>query len=209
MVPPSLFADRTFSVTNGFTLLVYAGPSGMGLLLALQLQISFGYSPLQAGLASLPSSLLLGLLSGRAGSLGQRVGVRPMLVGGAALAALGLALLAGAAPGDAYATAVLPGALVMGLGFSAFVAPLTAGVLAAAPQELAGAASGVNNAVARTAGLVAVAALPALVGLSGEAYTDPALLTPAFRSGMLLCAGAVAAGALLAAVALPRRPRQS
>ncbi|WP_194907377.1 MFS transporter [Quadrisphaera sp. INWT6] len=205
VVPPALFADRTFSVANGYTLLVYAALSGMGLLLALQLQVSLGYSPLQAGLASLPSSLLLGVLSGRAGQLGQRLGVRTMLTAGAALGACGLALLSGASPGDAYAAAVLPGVLVMGLGFSALVAPLTAGVLAAAPQELAGAASGVNNAVARTAGLLSVAALPVLVGLSGEAYTDPELLTAGYRAGMLVCAGLVAAAAVLAGVLLPRR----
>jgi len=85
------------------------------------------------------------------------------------------------------------------------VAPLTSGVLAAAPQELAGAASGVNNAVARTAGLLAVAALPVLVGLSGEAYADPELLTAGYRAGMLVCAGLVAAAAVLAATLLPRR----
>ncbi|WP_222710656.1 MFS transporter [Quadrisphaera setariae] len=204
VVPPSLFADRTFTAANGFTLLVYAALSGMQLLLVLQLQVSLGWTALQAGLASLPSSLLLGLLSGRAGALGQRYGVRSMLTAGAATGAAGLVLLSGASPGDAYATAVLPGVLVMGLGFAAFVAPLTAGVLAAAPGELAGAASGVNNAVARTAGLLAVAALPAVVGLSGTAYTDPALLVPAFRTGMLVCAALVAAGALLALLALPR-----
>ncbi|TNM69202.1 MFS transporter [Streptomyces sp. NP160] len=204
VVPPSLFADRTFTAANGFTLLVYAALSGMQLLLVLQLQVSLGWTALQAGLATLPSSLLLGLLSGRAGALGQRLGARTMLTAGAATAAVGLLLLSGASPGDAYATAVLPGVLVMGLGFAAFVAPLTAGVLAAAPAELAGAASGVNNAVARTAGLLAVAALPAVVGLSGSAYTDPALLTPAFRSGMLVCAALVAGGALLALLALPR-----
>lgn len=204
VVPPALFADRTFTVANGFTLLVYAALSGMQLLVVLQLQVSLGWTPLQAGLATLPSSLLLGLLSGRAGALGQRLGVRTMLTAGAATAAGGLVLLSGASPGDAYATSVMPGVLVMGLGFAAFVAPLTAGVLAAAPGELAGAASGVNNAVARTAGLLAVAALPAAVGLSGSAYTDPALLTPAFRTGMHVCAALVAAGAVLALVALPR-----
>ncbi|MGQ7295835.1 MFS transporter [Quadrisphaera sp. KR29] len=204
VVPPSLFADRTFTAANGFTLLVYAALSGMQLLVVLQLQVSLGWSALQTGLATLPSSLLLGFLSGRAGALGQRLGVRTMLTAGAVTAAAGLVLLSGASPGDAYATSVLPGVLVMGLGFAAFVAPLTAGVLAAAPGELAGAASGVNNAVARTAGLLAVAALPAVVGLSGSGYADPALLTPAYRTGMLVCAALVAAGALLAALALPR-----
>jgi hypothetical protein len=85
------------------------------------------------------------------------------------------------------------------------VAPLTASVLAAAPDELAGTASGVNNAVARTAGLIAVAALPALVGLGGNEYADPAQLAPAYRTALLICAAAMAAGAVGTAFGLPRR----
>ena len=206
LVPPALFADRTFTAANAYTLVVYAALAGSGLLVTLQLQVSLGWSALAAGAATLPSSLLLGVLAGRAGTAGERVGARTMLTAGALVAAAGFALLAAASPGDRYASAVLPGVVLMGLGIAGFVAPLTSTVLGAAPSALAGAASGVNNAVARTAGLLAVAALPALAGISGRAYTDPAVLTPGYRSAMLLCAGLLVAGAALALAGLARRP---
>ena len=206
LVPLSLFTDRTFTTTNAYTLAVYAALAGSGLLVTLQLQVSLGWSALAAGAATLPSSLLLGLLSGRAGALGQRLGARTPLVAGALVAAAGFALLARVAPGSGYATGVLPGVLLMGLGLTCLVAPLTATVLAAAPAAAAGAASGVNNAVARSAGLLAVAALPALAGIGGRAYTDPAALTPGYRTAMLLCVGLLVVGAATAAT-LPRRPR--
>jgi hypothetical protein len=107
------------------------------------------------------------------------------------------------APRDpSFVVNILPGMTLVGLGLSMTVAPLTGTVLAAAPDELAGTASGVNNAVARTAGLLAVAALPALVGLSGAEYASPDALAPAYRVAMTLCAGLVGLGALLTAVGL-------
>jgi len=205
LVPPALFADRTFTTTNAYTLAVYAALAGAGLLVTLQLQVSLGWSALAAGAATLPSSLLLGLLSGRAGALGQRLGPRTPLVAGALVAAAGFALLARAAPGGTYVVDVLPGVLLMGLGLTLLVAPLTATVLAAAPAAAAGAASGVNNAVARTAGLLAVAALPALAGIEGRAYADPAVLTPGYRTAVLLCAALLVVGAGVAATLPGRR----
>lgn len=128
------------------------------------------------------------------------------MVAGTVCAAAGFVLL-GFAPRDpTYVTAVLPGIALVGLGLSMLVAPLTGTVLAAAPDALAGTASGVNNAVSRTAGLLAVAALPPLVGLAGEAYADPDAMASAYRAAMWVCAGLVAAGAVLTATALPRRP---
>jgi len=101
--------------------------------------------------------------------------------------------------GARYAVDVLPAMVAFGLGLSLTVAPLTATVLAAAPGEHAGLASGVNNAVARVAGLLSIAVLPLVAGLSGEAYTDAALLQPAFRMAMIGCAALLAAGAVLSA----------
>ncbi|WP_298807043.1 DHA2 family efflux MFS transporter permease subunit [uncultured Pseudokineococcus sp.] len=203
VVPPSLFSSRVFTVVNVGTFAVYAALSGVMLLLVLQLQVSLGWSALAAGAAMAPSTLLLLLLSGRSGAAAARTGPRLPLVVGPLVAAVGVALLAGVGPGDTYPVDVLPGVLLLGAGLVITVAPLTATVLAAAPDALSGTASGVNNAVARSAGLVAVAALPAVVGLTGAAYADPALLTPAYRAATLVCAGLLALGALVALVGVP------
>jgi MFS family permease len=106
-------------------------------------------------------------------------------------------LLRAATPGASYVLGVLPGVVVFGLGLSAVVAPVTATVLAAAPDHLAGAASGMNNAVARTGGLLAVAVLPAVTNLSGAAYRSPAALTSSWRMALVICAGLAVAGGLL------------
>ena len=120
-----------------------------------------------------------------------------MTVGPLVMAA-GMLLLARIGPDASYATDVLPGALVFGLGLSATVAPLTATVLASADPRRSGLASGVNNAVARTASLLAVAVLPVAAGLTGEAFRDPELFAGGFRVAMLISAGLVASGGVLA-----------
>jgi EmrB/QacA subfamily drug resistance transporter len=206
MVPPELFADRVFTVTNLLTLAVYAALSGVLFLLVIQLQVSLGWTPLQAGLSTLPSTLLMTTLSARSGGLAQRIGPRLPLTAGPWTVAAGVAWLAQVGPGDDYLTGVLPGVLLFGAGLTLLVAPLTATVLAAAPQRLAGTASGVNNAVARTAGLLAVAGLPLVAGLQGTAYTDPALLTPAYRTAMTVCVALLVVGGGIALVGLRRRP---
>jgi EmrB/QacA subfamily drug resistance transporter len=198
LVPPSLFGDRTFTLANLLTFVVYAALSGVLLLMVVQLQVSLHYPPTLAGLAGLPITVLMLLLSARSGRLAQRIGPRTQLVVGPLLIAAGMLLLRMVRPGAAYLTGVLPGVLVFGLGLSAMVAPVTATVLAAAPDRYAGVASGVNNAVARTGGLLAVAVLPAVVGLGGAAYTDPVALTASWRMAMLICAVLALAGAVCA-----------
>ncbi|WP_307867968.1 MFS transporter [Umezawaea beigongshangensis] len=198
LVPTSLFRDRTFVLANALTFLVYAALGGVSVLLVLQLQVSLGYSPTAAGVASLPITVLMLLFSARSGRLAQRAGPRAQLVVGPLLIAAGMLLLRRAEPGATYATGVLPGVLVFGLGLIAVVAPVTATVLAAAPDHHAGVASGVNNAVARTGGLLAVAVLPAVAGLTGAGYTDPAALTSGWRTALLVCAVAAAVGGVLA-----------
>jgi len=204
MVPLSLFSDRTFTVVNLLTLAAYAALSGLLFFLVLQLQVSLGYTPLQAGLATLPSMALLILFSSRMGALGQRIGPRLPLTVGPLLAAVGVLWLSRLQPGDGYLAGVLPGVLLFGAGLTTMVAPLTTTVMAAVPQHEVGVASGVNNAVARSAGLLAVAALPAVAGLSGQGYQDPALLTPAYTTALTISAGLLAVGALICAVGLPR-----
>ena len=202
MVPPSLFASRVFSSTNLLTFLVYGSMGAMSLLLVLQLQVVAGYRPLAAGLATLPTTVLMLLFSSRAGALATRIGPRLPLTLGAALIAVGTLMLLGVGADGSYWTSVLPGVTVYGVGLTLLVAPLTATVLAAAPDRHAGVASGVNNAVARTGSLLAVAALPAAVGLSGADYDDPAALGDGYTAGMIVCAVLVVLGGLAALVGL-------
>ncbi|MBP2475088.1 EmrB/QacA subfamily drug resistance transporter [Crossiella equi] len=198
LVPPALFANRTFVLANGLTFLVYAALGGVMMLLVLQLQVSLHYAPTAAGLAGLPISLIMLVFSARSGRLAQRVGPRLQLVAGPMLVAGGILLLNLVVPGASYPLGVLPGVLVFGVGLALAVAPVTATVLAAAPDAHAGAASGVNNAVARTGSLLAVAVLPAVAGLGGEEYADPVALTAGWHVALLVCAALCAAGGLLA-----------
>lgn len=203
LVPPALFASRTFSLSNGLTLVVYAALSGVLTLMVLQLQVSLDYSPLAAGLAGLPITLIMLALSGRSGALAQRVGPRTQLIAGPLLIAAGMLLLLRVTPGSSYLGTVLPGVLVFGFGLATVVAPVTATVLGAAPDRYAGVASGVNNAIARSGSLLAIAVLPAIAGLRGSAYTDPAALTSGWQLALVVCAGLTVVGGLLA-VGIPR-----
>jgi EmrB/QacA subfamily drug resistance transporter len=205
LVPPRLFADRQFSATNGVTLLVYAALGAVFVLLVLHLQVVADYSPLLAGTSLLPVTVLMLLFSSRVGALAQRFGPRPFMTAGPLVAAVGVLLLRGVGPDASYLLDVLPGAVVFGGGLTLTVAPLTATVLDSAPDRFAGVASGVNNAVARAAGLLAVAVVPVAAGIGGEDYADPAAFAPGFRTGMLLCAALLAAGGVLALLTV-RRP---
>lgn len=201
MVPLSLFGSRAFSAANAMTLLVYGALGAVLFLLVLQLQVSAGWSALEAGLAGLPVTIALMLLSSRTAALSDRIGPRVPMTLGPALCAAGVAGLLGVGPGTGW-WSVAPGMIVFGLGLALLVSPLTATVLGAAPERYAGVASGVNNAVARAGSLLAVAALPALAGLSGSAYRDPARLTGAYRIVMVSCAVLLAAGGAVSWVGL-------
>ncbi|MGY1814393.1 MFS transporter [Blastococcus sp. SYSU D00820] len=196
MLPPRLFADRTFTGANLATFAVYGALGGLSLLLVLQLQVVLGYDATAAGAAMLPSIAVITLLSARFAALAGRTGPRLPMTAGPLVAGAGMLLLAGVDGREPYVLDVLPGSLLQGLGMAITVAPLTATVLAAAPDALAGVASGVNNAVARAAQLLAVAALPVVVGLTGDDYADPAALAGSYRTGALVCAALFALGAL-------------
>jgi EmrB/QacA subfamily drug resistance transporter len=202
MLPLDVFASRQFTAVNVVTFVIYGALSGTLFLLVLQLQVVSGYSPLAAGVSLLPLTLLMLLLSPRAGALAQRLGPRWLMTGGCLLCSAGLLLATRIGPNASYVADVFPTVVLFGLGLSATVAPLTATVLASADVRHAGTASGVNNAVARAAGLLAVAGLPLVVGLTGDAYSEPALLDPAFRTAMVICAGLLAAGAVLSALTI-------
>ncbi|MFD7183961.1 MFS transporter [Streptomyces sp. NPDC059904] len=200
MLPPSLFRSRLFSAANAMTLCLYAGIGGILFLLPVQLQIALGYSALEAGMATLPITVLMLLLSPRAGDLARRVGPTPPLVAGPLIAAVGLLLMLRIQPGSSYVADVLPAVAVLGLGMSVFVAPLTATVLASVEPGRAGLASGVNNTAARIAQLLVVAALPLAVGLSGDAYTQPDSVNTSFHRAALGCALLFALGSATALV---------
>jgi EmrB/QacA subfamily drug resistance transporter len=167
MLPFEIFQSMQFSGANGATLLVYFALGGAFFFLVIELQRELGYSALEAGASLIPITILLLALSPRAGALATRIGPRIPMTLGPLVAAAGLALLTPVGPGTAYPTGILPGVVVFGLGLSLTVAPLTTAVLAAVPQEHAGIGSGVNNAVARVAGLLAVALLPLVAGVGG------------------------------------------
>ncbi|MFV2197757.1 MFS transporter [Nocardiopsis sp. LOL_012] len=205
MLPPGLFASPAFTVANLVTVLVYGSLGPLLFLLVVYLQEAGGYTPVAAGAASLPVTLLMLALSARAGRLAARIGPRPQLVAGPVLLAGGFLLLSRLGTADPYVTGVLPGVLLVGLGLSTAVAPLTSTVLAAAPERHAGLASGINNTFARGAQLIGVAAVPVLAGIGGAG--DPGggsgALADGFGSAMAILAGLCAAAALLA-LALPR-----
>ena len=198
MMPLEMFASRQFSAANLVTFVVYAALGGVFFLLVAFLQISLGYSAIAAGAASLPVTILMLLLSARSGALAQRIGARIPLTLGPLVIAAGLLLMTRIDPGDSYVSSVLPAVIVFGLGLTLVVAPVTATVLAAADARHAGIASGINNAVSRVAGLLAVAVLPLVAGLTGDAFYDPAKMADGFRIAMFACAGLSAAGGLLA-----------
>ncbi|MEV8098412.1 MFS transporter [Kitasatospora sp. NPDC085879] len=198
MLPLELFSSRLFTSVNLVTLCVYGAFSGIFLLLTVQLQVVSGFTPLVAGVALVPITVLMLAFSSRAGRLGRAIGPRLPLFLGPMICAVGVLLMLRIGPDASYWADVLPAVTVLGCGMTLLVAPLTATVLAAVDVRRAGIASGVNNAAARAAGLLAVAALPALAGLSGDAYRVPAEVDDAFGTAMLICAGLLAAGGLLA-----------
>ena len=206
MLPLELFGERTFSAANLMTLVVYAALGAIPLFLVLQLQTVLGYGALRAGTGTLPMTLCMLFLASYGGALGSRIGPRiPMTVGPLVMAVGALALTVVDAD-SSYWTHVLPGLTVFGLGLALMVAPLTATVLAAAPDRHAGIASGVNNAVARAGALLAVAALPLAVGLAGEEYADPVAMNSGYDKAMVICAVMLAAGGALSWL-LIRNPR--
>jgi len=209
MLPLSLFSSRMFSAANAMTLLVYAALGAVIFFLVIDLQTVLGYGPLEAGISLLPITVLMLLLASRGGALGTRVGPRLPLAVGPMVMAVATAWLSRVDAGSSYWTGVLPPLAVFGVGLAAMVAPLTATVLAAAPDDHAGIASGVNNAVARAGSLFAVAALPVAVGLSGEDYASPTAFGTAYGHALLICAGLLALGGIVSWLTIPAGPVDS
>ena len=175
MLPLAAFRSRNFAVGNAVTFVVYAGLGAATFFIALFLQQVAGYSAFEAGLSLLPITLLLVTLARRFGALAARVGPRLPMTAGPVICGVGLFAFARLDERADYVTGVLPASLLFGLGLAITVAPLTATVLQAADRRHAGVASGVNNAVARVAGLLAIAAVGAVVSAQFSAAVDERL----------------------------------
>ena len=207
LVPLSLFSDRVFTAANICTFAIYGALSGSGFLLVLQLQYVSGYSPLEAGLATIPPVLLMLFFSGRAGAWGVRVGPRLPMTLGPLVMALSFLVYLRIDEHPNFVIDVLGAGVGFGIGLTMLVAPLTTAVLASAPGDQAGIASGINNAVARTSSLLAVAAIPPIAGIAGANFASPEVFSPGFHTGMLICAGMLATAGVLAFV-LIRKPKR-
>ena len=195
LLPPQLFRSRQFTGANLTTLAVYTAVGGALFLLALQLQESLHYSALAAGLATMPTTIIMLIGSPWAGAFAQRTGPRLPMTVGPLIAAVGVALMARIVPGATYVGAVLPAVVVFGVGLAITVAPLTAAVLSAVSDAYAGIASGVNNAIARVAGLIAVAVLPLAAGIRAGPGQP---LGPGFSLAMLITAAICVIGGITA-----------
>jgi EmrB/QacA subfamily drug resistance transporter len=208
MLPLGIFASRQFSAANAVTFVVYAALGGLLFLVPTVLQVVHGYSPVAAGTSLLPVTFIMLLLSSRSGALAARIGPRLQMTVGPLVIAASLALFTRIGGSGDYLTAVLPAVVVFGLGVAINVAPLTATALAAAPADHAGIASAVNNDVARAAGLIAVAVLPALAGITGNSYLHPLALAHGFKMAAWMAAAFCAAGGVLAAFTI-RNPSKA
>jgi EmrB/QacA subfamily drug resistance transporter len=204
LLPLTAFASRQFSGVNAVTLVVYAALSGLFFLLMLELQNVLHYSALAAGASLLPiNGLMLGI-SPVAGRVSEQHGAKWPMTGGSFVAAAGMVLFARVQPGAGYWTSVLPAAIVFGIGLSVLVAPLTTVALASLGEKKAGLASGVNNAVARVAGLLATAIIPFAAGLGGAQSLSGPTLVNGFTRAMFICAGLCLSGSAVSLLTIKK-----
>jgi len=211
LLPLKIFRSLQFSGANAVTFVVYGALGGALFLLPIQLQQVLRFSPLAAGVSLLPVTVIMLAFSARSGALAARIGPRLQMSVGPLLVGAGLGLMARIGMGGNYVTEVLPAVVVLGLGLAVVVAPLTAAVLAAAPSQQSGIASAVNNDVARTAGLISVAVLPSLAGITGDSYLHPAVFSSGFHNAVLMAAGACVVGSVIAVLTIrnpARAPKQ-
>jgi EmrB/QacA subfamily drug resistance transporter len=217
LLPPEIFRSRNFSVGNVATFSIYGGLGAATFFVTIYLQQVAGWSAVEAGLSLLPVTLVMWALSSRFGALSDRIGPRLLMGLGPIVAGIGLAWMGRIDADVDYVSELLPGVLAFGLGLAATVAPLTNTVLGAVPREHAGVASGTNNAIARVAALVAIAAVGAVVAnrydaaggpgepLSGGAGREASVT--AYRWGMGVAGGLVVAGGLISLAGIANPPR--
>ncbi|MGY2702250.1 MULTISPECIES: DHA2 family efflux MFS transporter permease subunit [unclassified Nocardioides] len=198
-----LFRSRQFDAINGATLLFYGALAAASYLVVLQCELQLGYSATDAGAALIPESVVFLLVSPFVGGLVNRTGTRWPMAIGILIVAVGFVWLSAVERGDSYASAILPGAVLWGLGIGLAVAPLTAGVLAAVDDADLGEASAINDASSRVGGVVMVALVPVLIG-AGSARGLAESLRDGFPVAMLVMAGLCAAAAVLTVVFVSR-----
>jgi MFS family permease len=199
MLRLSLFASRQFDAINIMTVLLYGALYAVGYVVIVQCQLRLGYSATQAGAALIPESAVFLAVSPVSGRLVRRVGPRRLMVAGLLIVAAGFGWLSAAHPGQGYPAAILPGALLWGLGTGICVTPLTAAVLAAVGDTDLGEASAVNDAAARVGGVVVIALVPALIGATGGRSISQGL-AHGYQPAMLVMAGLCVAAALITAL---------
>jgi EmrB/QacA subfamily drug resistance transporter len=204
MLPTSLFRSRPFNAINAATLLFYGALAAASYLVVLQCELRLGYSATEAGAALIPESAVFLLVSPLVGGLVARVGTRWPMTAGILVTAASFCWLSTAEPGDTYVGAILPGAMLWGLGIGLTVAPLTAGVLAAVDDSDLGEASAINDAASRVGGVILIALVPALLGAGGGAGLDRPLAAN-YQFAMLVMAGLSVAAAAFAALFVPSR----
>jgi EmrB/QacA subfamily drug resistance transporter len=204
MMPLSLFGNRSFSGANALTVLLYAALSGALFLLPFVFISVRHYSASAAGSAFLPFAIIMAAGSRAAGALGGRFGARPPLIIGALMTGAGYALLAVFADDANYWSGTMPGLIVLGVGMTIAIAPLTTAIFDSSPRELSGIASGINNTAARAGGLIAVAALGLAFGETDAATIPGTMLISAYRLVLFVAAAFAAASALIAALTIRR-----
>lgn len=205
MLRLSLFASRQFDAINVTTILVYGALAAASYLITVMLELQLGYTAAQAGAALIPMTAVFFLLSPLSGALVSSLGARWLMVAGILLIAASQLWLAQVDSGSHYVEAILPPVLLRGVGLGLMVTPLTAAVLAAVGDSDLGEASAINDAAARVGGVVAVALVPALIGL-GTASTLAEALTHGYRQAMIALGGLCVAGAIVAWLFVSGKP---
>jgi len=201
MLPFDVFSVRNFSVGNIATFTIYAALSLQGFLLVIFLQQLAGFSATLAGLASIPVTVIMFLLSSRFGALSGKYGPRLFMSLGPIVAGLGTLWMATVTIPTDYWTQILPGIILFGLGLSMTVAPLTSAILGSIDAKQAGIGSAINNAVSRIAGLIAIAMIGIFIGTQ--------LDLAGFQQGIIICAGLLIAGGIISAIGIQNKPHQS
>ena len=205
MLPLTLFRSRSFSGGNAVTLLSYMVSAGAFLFIAIQLQTTLGYRPARAGAALVPIYIIMLIGSPLSGRLADKIGARIPVVVGNVVLAIGVGWLSFVDAESEFLSGVLPGLVVLSVGLATLGAPLTSATLGAVGADVQGVASGVNNTVGQLGGLLMIAVLPAVAGLSGFGFDDPEFAN-GYQLALQVCAALSLLAAAIAAITIRSKP---